>query len=698
MANEIKIEIKADGSQAEKVVQSLRGKVDGLASGMKSAGKKMSMGITAPIVGMGIGIIKSGADFQKAMNRVRVVSGATGSDLESLTELAKELGSTTQFSASEAAEGMNFLAMAGFEANDIMTALPATLSLAAAGQMELADAADIASNILTGYNMETKELGHATDVLTKTFTSTNTDLVQLGEAFKFVGPVAASAGFEFEEMAAATGMLGNAGIQAGMAGTSLRGAITRLLTPSTEAQTAIDQLGLSLFDNQGNLISFSDIIGQLEEAGASTADMMTIFGQRAGPAMSALVTQGADAMKNLTQELKDSAGTTDEVAAVSMEGFAGVMKEVKSAIEGFAIALADSGILEFMEGLAKKLAVAVRWLSDTPAPVKTVVVIIAALAAAIGPLLIVLGMMLPAITAITAAAPLMGAAITIATGPIGAIVLAIAAAIAIGVLIVKNWEKIRDAAKMIFEKIFSLYESNWGWLLPSGPLIKGVIFMVRFIRDNFDTIKSVIVSAFGFIAQGADALIGAFNMIMRVVTTVFGGGLNIIINFVNTVIDALNKLPSISIKGVGKLGFNLDRLENVDLTAPQLNFSATDLFKDLTMKPAAIGASQTMMGGFYGRGPDRAADPGASQTMMGGFYGTGATAVAIPSANQSMMGGFGMAGGGGGGAGGMSAQQQIAINISAETIIGSEDVDELVTGALDRAQRRGALGMGFDNL
>jgi TP901 family phage tail tape measure protein len=166
------------------------------------------------------------------------------------------------------------------------------LQLAAAGNMDLATTADIASNVLSGYGMEVGELGRVNDVLAVTFSNTNTNIAQAGEAMKYVAPVAAAAGMEFEEAAAAVGLLGNAGIQGSMAGTTLRGVITALINPTGEAADILERLGIQALDSSGNMIPLADIIDQLGAAGVTTGELMTVFGQRAGPGLAALLEQG----------------------------------------------------------------------------------------------------------------------------------------------------------------------------------------------------------------------------------------------------------------------------------------------------------------------------------------------------------------------------------------------------------------------
>src|SRR5690606_17316874 len=304
---------------------------------------------------VGLASIKTAGDFEASMNRVKAVTGATGKDFDALVEQAKQLGKTTQFSASEAADAMGFLAMAGFKVDEIMTALPGVLNLAAAGQLDLAEAADIASNILSGYGLEVAEINRLNDVLAKTFTSANVDMRMLGESFKYVGPVASSAGIQFEEAAAAIGLLGNAGIQGSEAGTALRGAIARLLQPTAEVSDTLKRLGVSVVDSKGELRPLAESIRQLEKSGAKTADMMTIFGLEAGPAMQALGSQGSGALGQLTKDLENSGGTAQRIADTQMEGLNGSLKELQSAFEGLMLAIADTGLLAGATSLVTKI-------------------------------------------------------------------------------------------------------------------------------------------------------------------------------------------------------------------------------------------------------------------------------------------------------------------------------------------------------
>jgi TP901 family phage tail tape measure protein len=370
---------------------------------MAAAGQQTTTALSVPMAAFGALTLKTAGDFEAQMNRVRAVSGATGAEFDALTVLAQDLGASTQYSASQAADAMGFLAMAGFDTNEILTALPATLDLAAAGQIDLATAADIASNVLTGYGFQASELGRVNDVLAATFTSTNVDMRMLGDSFKYIAPVASSAGLEFTEVAAAVGLLGNAGIQGEQAGTALRGAIGRLLKPTGAVADTLDELGVSVHDSSGNMRSLTDIFSQLESSGADTADMLTIFGLEAGPGMSALLQQGSGALADLTSELDSAGGTAQTIADIQMEGLNGALLEMKSAFEGLLLAVADSGMLETVTGRVETLTTVIQDLTETNPELLNTAAGFVGLLAALGPMLWVGGRVVGTIGALTTA-------------------------------------------------------------------------------------------------------------------------------------------------------------------------------------------------------------------------------------------------------------------------------------------------------
>lgn len=375
---------------------------------MASAGQQTTTSLSLPMAAFGALTLKTAGDFEQQMNRVRAVSGATGQEFDSLNALAQELGATTQYSASEAADAMGFLAMAGFDTDQILSALPDTLNLAAAGAIDLGEAADIASNILTGYGFRAEELGRVNDILTETFTSSNVNMQMLGYSFKYIAPVANSAGLQFEEVAAAVGMLGNAGIQGEQAGTALRGAISRLLKPTGAVSDTLDDLGVSVHDSSGQMLGLADIFEQLETAGATTSDMITIFGLEAGPGMMALLDQGSGAMRDFTAQLEESGGAAETIADIQMEGLNGAIKEMQSAFEGLLLAVADSGLLSVATDRVNSLAVVIKDLSETNPELLNMAVTVGAFLAAIGPIVWIGGRVVSTIGAVISGISMVG--------------------------------------------------------------------------------------------------------------------------------------------------------------------------------------------------------------------------------------------------------------------------------------------------
>lgn len=320
--------------------------------------------VIGALVAFGKASIEEGMAFQKVMSNVAAVSGAVGKDFEALEKQAKALGSTTKFTATEAAEGMSFLAMAGFETNEIIAAMPGTLNLAAAANMDLADSADIVSNIIQGFGADAQNTGQFVDVLTKTFTTSNTSLQQLGAAMKFAAPVAKSLGMTVEDTAASIGVLGNAGIQGSLAGTTLRGVLLSLASPTKAAQAIMDELGIAVFDAQGNMLPMPQIIGNINRATAGmtqeqrNATLQTLVGARRLAGFNVLLAEGETSLQAYGNELRDSVGTAAEVADKQLDNLAGDFTLFQSALSGFKI-----GTFELLEPALRETAQAATWLA-----------------------------------------------------------------------------------------------------------------------------------------------------------------------------------------------------------------------------------------------------------------------------------------------------------------------------------------------
>jgi len=339
-------QVQKDVKKLNDEVQKFRGGKPGsggnaLAAGFKKASSAGSA-LTRVLVTLGgialfANAIKEIARFDQAMQNVRAVTkGVTDVEFKNLNEEARRLGATTVFSATEAAQGLEFLARAGFDANEQIAALEGTLNLAAAGGLGLAEAADIASNVLSGFNIDTSEAGRVADVLAATAANSNTSVQQLGEALAFVAPVAAAFGQSIEESSAALGVLGNAGIQASTAGTGLRRVLAVLGTRTDKTSKLLDDLGLTFDQVNPATNSLSDIIERLSNTTLGAGDALDVFGQRGAPAILAIVSQNEDLIElNETvakaQAAFEGAGEAAGQAAIRSNSLTGEIKGLTSA-------------------------------------------------------------------------------------------------------------------------------------------------------------------------------------------------------------------------------------------------------------------------------------------------------------------------------------------------------------------------------
>ena len=319
-------------------------------------------------VALGVAVaapFKAGIDFEKEMARVKALSGATGKAFMALQNSAKKLGSTTVFSASEAAKGMQFLAMAGFKTNQIIKAMPGLLDLAAAGQTDLATTADITSNILSGFGIGADKTSHVADVLAKAMTTANVDVGMLGETMKYVAPAASGLGASLEEVTTLAAKLGDVGIQGSAAGTVLRSMYARMASPPKEAQKAIAALGLQTKDANGKFVGMIHILRQLQEKTKGMGDtkiadyMRHLFGVESMSGAMALLKVPTEKLKAYETSLKHADGTAKKIAKTQTDTVAGSFKALGSAVEGLSISLSSLFL-----PVVKKVTTGITWLTQ----------------------------------------------------------------------------------------------------------------------------------------------------------------------------------------------------------------------------------------------------------------------------------------------------------------------------------------------
>lgn len=319
-------------------------KFDGVAAKLSTAGGALTKFITAPLAAVAAGAVVAGNDFTRTMNLISAVTDSSAADFKRLQSAALEWGQKTQYSANEAASAMLELGKAGFTTDQTIAALPSTLQLAAAANMSLGDAANLTSNVMKTFRLQTTDLAKANDILAAAANSSTIEVTDLREAFKYVGPVAAQSGVSLAQASAAMALLGEAGIKGSMAGTTLRNVLTTLMSPTKKQADLMQELGLQGVYANGKLESLDAIVRRIQQSGADGAKVLELFGDRAGPGMAALVQKGAAALTTLTDQLNKTDGSAKKMADASMKGLPGALENLKGSIETAGTAL--YGVLE----------------------------------------------------------------------------------------------------------------------------------------------------------------------------------------------------------------------------------------------------------------------------------------------------------------------------------------------------------------
>ncbi len=423
----------------------------------RASGALFSTGAAATIAGgaiaMGLGSsVKVAADFESQMAKVGAISGATGGQLSSLTETAKELGASTTKSASEVAVGMQNLAASGFEVNDIIGAMPGIIAASEAAQEDMAMTSETVAAALNAFGMEAKESSHIADVLSQSANQSAAGILDMQYSFKYAAPVAKMLGISLEELSAATGIMADSGIKGEQAGTSLRASLLRLSDPPKSARTALADLGITIQDSSGKMLPFHDIIGQV---GKSTKDMgnaqkaaalSAIFGTEAVSGMLAVVEAGPDKLQKLTQGLKDSGGAAADTAKKMQDNLNGSLNQLSGSFETLQISVGN-GLIPMIRVIADGLGMLTDAFNALPGPVQTVLTVILALVGVFlllaGPVLLILGFLPGIIEGFALLAGAMGMTSGALLGVAGTAmtVIGVIAAIAIGIALLWSYSE-----------------------------------------------------------------------------------------------------------------------------------------------------------------------------------------------------------------------------------------------------------------
>ncbi|EZI13508.1 tail tape measure protein, TIGR01760 family [Staphylococcus epidermidis VCU014] len=532
-------------------------KIKSIGDSMKSVGRNMSLHVTAPIVaGFGAAMKKS-IDFDDTMRKVKATSGATGDEFNQLRTKALQMGRDTKFTASESAEAMNYMALAGWDTKDMLKGVGGVMDLAAASGEDLASVSDIVTDNLTAFGMKAKDSTHFADVLAQTSSKANTDVRGLGDAFKYAAPVAGALGYTVEDTSIAIGLMSNAGIKGEKAGTALRTMFTNLSKPTKAMKDEMDKLGISITDSNGEMLPMRDVLDQLRgKMGGLSKDQQaaaasTIFGKEAMSGALAVINASDEDYKKLTKSIDGSKGASKRMAKEMEGGIGGAMRKMKSAIESLAISLGDA--------LAPMLYKAAKWItslankfSNLPTGVQKTIAVVGLLAAAIGPLLMVFGVMASTIgTAITVLGSLMTSMRTLsflsktsaaATG-IWNGVTATARGIANGYRYAVAALTTSQTIQAMKTKIAAAATTAWTTVTKGATLAtKGLGLAIRFMTGPV----GIVITAIGLLVAGLihlwktnssfrNSVITAWNAIKNAAVAIFGFIKPYIINIWNAI-------------------------------------------------------------------------------------------------------------------------------------------------------------------
>lgn len=513
-------------------------KMETVGNSIAGAGKKM-MGVTTVIGGVGVAAVKTAADFDSAMSQVAAVSGATGKDFDALRNKAREMGAKTKFSATEAAEAMNYMAMAGWKTEDMLDGIEGVMNLAAASGEDLATTSDIVTDALTAFGLSAKDSGHFADILAAASSNANTNVSMMGETFKYCAPIAGALGFSAEDTAEAIGLMANAGIKSSQAGTALRTIMNNLAGDVKISGKAIGDVTIAITNADGSMRDLSDILadcrtafsGLTESEKAQAAE--SLVGKNAMSGFLALMNSGEGDIEKLSSAIENCDGSAEKMAMTMQDNLAGQLTILKSQLQELAISFGDI-LMPAIRSIVSKLQGFVDKLNGMDEGTKRTIVTIALLVASIGPLLIIIGTTISKIgvamqgfvklangvsklkVAIQGGTGVLGK-LGVALGGVSAPVLAVVAVIAVLVAaFVHLWrtnEGFRDAIIGTWTRIKDTI---------SG-FCQGIVDRLNALGFQFTDIVDVLKTVWdGFCQILAPIFEGVFNHIANILSTVTG--------------------------------------------------------------------------------------------------------------------------------------------------------------------------------
>ena len=600
--NNAKAAIQSLTADVNKMVSAVGAKMQQMGASISGAGKKLAGIGLAGTAALG-GMTRTFAGFDDAMAKVSALSGATGDDLLALRDKAKELGSTTKFSATQAAEGMNYLAMAGFDTNEILAGIPATLSLAAAGGLELAEAADIASDVGTMFGMSADEIARVSDVLAATATSANTSVSMMGESFKYFGASANLAGQSIEESSAALAVLASSGMKASQAGTSLN----QLFTAMVKGKEKFRGLGVEIANTDGTMRPLLDV---MKDVGVAMEDMteeerLTWFsdlGARAGRSAAILAGAPKENIESFRDTMNNAAGSAERMAETMQTGVGGAGVKIMSAFEGMQIAIVEQlkpALLIAADAMVRFFQAVTEYANNNPQVVKAFAAFSIGLTA-LGGTLVAIGGSVSALGVIVSglgtAFGAVGAVVAAVFTPMGAAITAVVGLLVYAVYASGAWKDMFEALKKIATETFAIIQQTFQGL--KNALAVGDAGMA--MKIVFAGLKLAFVKALaGMFAAAREVLPKIWNIFKSVFAKIAQFATDVMNAVIEAVknptkaMEAYEKIKALfkSDKGFGELGQQfLDGLAE----SAQAEFDQLNAIADMKARTAGMTGGATV--------------------------------------------------------------------------------------------------------
>nr|WP_235250858.1 phage tail tape measure protein [Faecalicatena contorta] len=544
-------------------------KLKDVGSNIEGAGKKL-LPVTATVTALGTASVKTAADFETAMSKVAAVSGASGKELEDLTAKAREMGSKTKFSASEAAEAMNYMAMAGWKTEDMLSGIEGVMNLAAASGEDLATTSDIVTDALTAFGLSAQDSGHFADVLAAASSNANTNVSMMGETFKYCAPIVGALGFSVEDTAEAIGLMANAGIKSTQAGTSLRTIMTNLSGEVKICGENIGEVTVATTNADGSMRDLSDILadcrtafnGLSESEKAAAAE--SLVGKNAMSGFLALMNAGEADIAKLSGAIDNCNGAAQSMADTMNNNLEGQLTILKSQLQELAISFGEI-LLPVVKKIVGWVQGFIDVLNSLPDGVKETIVTVALIAAALGPVLIIIGKTITAVGTIMTIVPKVVGVIkavktaflalnaTMLANPIVLIIAAIAALVAAFIYLWNNcdefrqfwidlWDSIKAIAVAVWEALKEFFVAAWEFIKTTAETVWNALagFFTGLWEGIKNTFTTVVNAISNFLSTMWNTIKSVAETIWNAISTFFTTIWNGIKTVVTTVVTAIS--------------------------------------------------------------------------------------------------------------------------------------------------------------